>query len=166
MELLDSGSSNEIAAIYHIDTGTQHEAQNIFVHCWSELKPTRVSILNTLYEPLQYPILFPHGVGGWGDVLYLPQNGHWTQIQWYKACLLTEAWFQQFCHLGSEWIVDMYSRVEDQHLDAIRLGKQSKYERFHTMAENEKEEEGDKCYTLPSSFTGLLNIMQVKLLIH
>ena len=33
MEPLDPGSSNEIAAIYHIDTGTQHEAQNIFVHC-------------------------------------------------------------------------------------------------------------------------------------
>ncbi len=48
----------------------------------------------------------------------------------------------------------MYSRVEDQHLDAIRLGKQLEYERFHTMAENEEEEEGDEHYTLPSSFTG------------
>ncbi len=72
MELLDPGTSNEIAA--------QHEAHNIFVHRKSKLIPAQVSILHTLYEPLQYPILFPHGVGGWGDTYQQPQNGHWTQI--------------------------------------------------------------------------------------
>ncbi len=40
MEPLDPGSSNEIAAIYHIDTGAQHEARNIFIHHQSKLKPT------------------------------------------------------------------------------------------------------------------------------
>ena len=67
MGLLDPGMSNEIAPVFHIDSGAQHEAHNIFVHRKSELIPTQASILHTLYKPLQYPILFPHGVGGWGD---------------------------------------------------------------------------------------------------
>ena len=32
IELLDPGTSNEIAAVFHIDSGAQHEACNIFVH--------------------------------------------------------------------------------------------------------------------------------------
>ena len=61
MEILDPSTSNEIAAVFHIDGGAQHEAWSIFVHWRSELTPSWISILHTLYEALQYPILIPHG---------------------------------------------------------------------------------------------------------
>src|SRR5260370_28197482 len=68
-----------------------------------------------------------------------------------RYCLLTEPRFNHFWRLGCEWIVDMFSHVEDQILQAIKLGKQSKFSHFFHDSD-EMEEEAN--YQLPASFTG------------
>ena len=59
--------------------------------------------------------------------------------------------------LGCEYICDMYSRVEDERLDFIKLGKRAEADRFCQSTDNEdgeqEDDDGDN-FTLPASFTG------------
>ena len=164
MKILDPGATNEIAAIYNVGSGATHEPQCLYVHHWHDAIPTPVSILNPLYEPLQYPILFPHGIGGWGDIYHHHDHGHWSQISWYRYHLLTEPRFNQFWRLGCEWIVDMFSCVEDQRLQAIKLGKQSKFSLFFKMILTKWKKRPTTNFL--QALLDLLDIMQIKLQTH
>jgi hypothetical protein len=49
----------------------------------------------------------------------------------------------------------MYSRVEDERLNFIKMGKHAELDRFKDTADNDDDdyEDGDQ-FTLPASFTG------------
>jgi hypothetical protein len=119
-------------------------------------------VLSPQYEPLQYPLLFPQGTAGWSPP---PRNadGGWrfSQIDWYKARLIVEPRFQTFGRLANEYLVDMYSRVEDQRLDYIRAGRVEHLEHFrqanHANAfviDPDLQLELGSAVRLPSSFPG------------
>jgi Helitron helicase-like domain at N-terminus len=126
-----------------------------------KLKPDFVDILSPLYEPLQYPLLFPFGDPGWsreGSRLFQPPR---SQCQWYRFRLLNEPRFLQFGRLTCEYIVDMYSRIEDERLQYIREGKlRQAGEVFageeDTQEKDDYEMELQRAFAsvLPSSFLG------------
>ena len=58
----------------------------------SELAPTFSSPLDRLYEPLQYPLFFPHGCCGWfpGLTSTSPPYQRVTQLEYFCQRLLSE----------------------------------------------------------------------------
>jgi len=118
IELADPGPGEEIAALYRIGDAPVASGRDLYVQCAADVAPSRISILHPLYEPLQYPLLFPHGTLGWG-------KPGWSQINYYKMQLLCEIRFGIMSRLTCEYICDMYSRVEDERLEFIKIGKQN-----------------------------------------
>lgn len=82
--------------------------------------PRYVHILSRHYEPLQYPLLFPHGTPGWGFSSTFPfperiyeRDGpdllgdltcRYTQIQWSRHLLLVEPRFLLLGRLTCEYL--------------------------------------------------------------
>ena len=105
------------------------------------------------YEPLQYPLLFPHGDLGWGLTSdgdgQLHNMSSLTQREWYKNQLLTDDRFLLFGRLTSENLCDMYSRIEEERLQFIRRG------RLHESHERDPSIEDEFIdIRLPVSFLG------------
>ena len=159
IELSDPGSGDEIAALYHVGSAPRSNARCIYIQRASDARPSPIPICHPLYEPLQYPLLFPHATPGWGESLHSTQK--WSQCEYYKARLLTEPRFHVFSRLACEWMCDMYSRIEDQRLEYIRAGKRHEAHAFPShnlnadnVAEDEDDDEYMDSFTLPASFTG------------
>lgn len=106
----------EIAAIINTD-GLRHVSpRKVVFFRRGGLQPRFVPILSCLYEPLQYPLLFPHGIRGWGYINGFQKALPCTQIQWYRHLFLCEPRFQILGRLACEYAVDMFSRTEEQRL--------------------------------------------------
>src|ERR1700722_7639439 len=77
------------------------------------------------YEPLQYPLLFPRRTLRWGCIdrsqRYLPC----TQLQWYRHILLSESRFKTLGRVACEYVVDMFSRAEEERLTYMREGRRN-----------------------------------------
>ena len=161
LSLADPGHGNEVAALYHVGSAPQPSPRSLYVQRTSVdngPKGIRIPILHPLYEPLQYPLLFPEGTRGWGSDMRAQK---WTQRKYYKYRLLTESRFQDFSRLGCEYICDMFSRMEDERLDFIRRGKAVEAARLRDLEGFEDDDDDDDnsleendCTTLPASFTG------------
>jgi hypothetical protein len=151
LELADAGSGHEIAALYHVGNSPMPSPRKVYIQRASDITPARINILHPLYEPLQYPLLFPHGTEGWG--IHLKESDpRWTQREYYKHRLLTETRFQALGRLGCEYMCDMFSRMEDERLDFVRKGKAAEADLF---GDNEDDADDDTVpFTLPASFTG------------
>lgn len=156
LEIFDASSNGDFAAIMHAANTTTIRPRSILIWRNSEERPAFVSILTRHYEPLQYPILFPHGTRGWG--LSAPDPSHpenvsntlgFTQREWYKGRLLTDDRFLTFGRLCSEYLCDMYSRIEEERLGYIRRGRLS---RAHQIDPSADESSID--IELPASFLG------------
>jgi hypothetical protein len=90
IKLTDSESNGaEIAALYHVGNAPKPSARQVYVQRASDCSPSSIHILHPLYDPLQYPLLYPHATRGWGE--YMCKD--FTQIAYYKARLLTERRF-------------------------------------------------------------------------
>ena len=121
VEISSSAHAGEIAAIVHVSNVQDIGPRSILIHSSQDLSPARkVSILSPHYEPLQYPLLFPHGTPGWSPRAHPDIE---SQIDWYRFRLLTEPRFQVFGRLANEYLVDMFSRVEEEKLAYIREGR-------------------------------------------
>jgi hypothetical protein len=73
-----------------------------------------VDILSSHYQPLQYPMIFFRASSGWS------YNRHpkLTQMKYYRMRLLqNDERFPSLGRLTNEYLVDMFSRMEDNHLD-------------------------------------------------
>ncbi|KAK2670077.1 hypothetical protein RAB80_014214 [Fusarium oxysporum f. sp. vasinfectum] len=102
-----------------------------------------VHVLSRHYEPLQNPLFFPHGTPGWGvpglgdaslregDAtatetgarMRMPETCGLSQLQWCRSMLLAEPRFLIFGRLTCEYLVDMYSRIEEMNLDYLRRAR-------------------------------------------
>ena len=123
----------------------------------SSHEPSFVSIFTPHYEALQYPLLFPHGTRGWGLVLSSAPDHHnhminvtgFTQREWYKGQILREDRFLIFGRLCSEYLCDMYSRIEEERLEFIHRGRLARAQEL-----NESIDLNNVNIELPASFIG------------
>jgi hypothetical protein len=163
MALAHENPSHDIVAMYHTGFAPQCSHRTVYVQRAADSAAQQIHILNPLYEPLQYPLLFPHGSLGWGtDIRY-----QCSQITYYKYLLLTEPRFRWMSRLGCKWICDMYSCTMDERLNVIRGGKSAERHTFGMDEVDEEEDDEDDyntheatqnrrsaTYCLPASFTG------------
>ena len=107
----------ELAAIIHTTNLTHLIHRKIVVFYRQPGPPRFISILSNQYEPLQYLLLFSHGEPGW----HMEMPVH-SQCTYYRIRLLTEPRFRQIGRLICEYLVDMYSRIEEERLSYIQRG--------------------------------------------
>ncbi len=124
----------------------------------SELAPNFISPLHPLYEPLQYRLFFPHGTYGWfpGMTSVRPPYETITQLQYFRHRVLTEVRFGLLGRLLSEYLVDMFSSIEDSRLYYIRHHIQTRIAARSELVETIDAEgavRAGRIY-LPSSFMG------------
>ncbi|CAG8839267.1 8124_t:CDS:2, partial [Gigaspora margarita] len=125
LELQENSSTGKIAAIMHADNIVNIHPRSIIIWCNTDIMPRFISIFSSQYEPLQYPLLFPHGTPGW----HIKNNYNLSQIDWYRYRLLQEQRFLKFGRLTSEYLVDIdfkdeidENEEENLHLSASFLG--------------------------------------------
>jgi hypothetical protein len=66
LELSDVSALGDFAAVLHAANSTVIDPCAIVIWRNHDTCPTFVPIYSHHYEPLQYPVLFPHGSPGWG----------------------------------------------------------------------------------------------------
>lgn len=124
LELSDVSANGDFAAVLHAANSTAIDPRVIVIWHNHNTEPSFIPIFSRHYEPLQYPLLFPHGSPGWG--LKEGNNGHLTncvpltQREWYRSWLLSDTRFLTFGQLSCEYLCDMYSRIEEERLKFIR----------------------------------------------
>ncbi|KIJ46012.1 hypothetical protein M422DRAFT_250436 [Sphaerobolus stellatus SS14] len=66
LELTEASSNSDFAAILHAGNTVNVQPCSVLIWKNSKRQPTFMLIYSQHYEPLQYPILVPHGTLGWG----------------------------------------------------------------------------------------------------
>ncbi|PPR05450.1 hypothetical protein CVT24_007467 [Panaeolus cyanescens] len=129
--LYDSGTTSEIAAIMCYDNTTQAQLspRSLTISKFHGSNQ-RIPTVSRMWEPLAYPLFFPHATLGWGipdeavtmDNVILEDNDTTTTTQmWhYRARLLREPRFRIFGRLTNKYVVDMFSRDLESRLAYIR----------------------------------------------
>ena len=124
----------------------------------SDQQPTFIQTTNILYEPLQYPLFFPHGCPGWHCDLLTLNSDHSarkvSQIEYYRQRILTDERFGMLGRLLNEYLVDMFSSVEDNRLSYIRNNQDRRIAVQSEIDETIQAEGGYRTgrVYLPSSF--------------
>ena len=132
-------ATGELAAIVHLTNIQEIHPRSVFIYRNDSFGSKKVSILSPQYEPLQYLLLFSHGTPGWSPSAMFASNKI-SQIQWYKMRLLTEPRFQTFGRLANEYLIDMFSRVEEERLQYIRSS--------HSFQLKQLEEQREEAFIL------------------
>jgi hypothetical protein len=137
IELREGSGLNEIAAIMNFNntTNTQVQPRKLVMVDRSGME-SYLGVTSRLWEPLAYPLFFPHGSLGWGISSSLeasstgpPINGvdddevTATQIWYYRLRLLRDERFSIFGRLANEYLVDMFSRNLEARLHYIRMNQ-------------------------------------------
>ena len=162
--LQDSGTA-EIAAIMSYDNTTQSQikARRLIISRKSGHSQA-IPTISRLWEPLAYPLLFPHGTLGWGlvgDHHHVTQSANdgdeanvvTTQIWYYRARILREERFWIFGCLTNEYIVDMFSCDLKCRLNYIQTN-QLRLRREDAALMDAPELESTENIYLPASFLG------------
>jgi hypothetical protein len=163
--LHDSGAVPEVAACIAIDntTSQQVKPRQLIVSLRAG-HVQQVSAVSRLWEPLSYPLLFPHGTLGWGitdrrggrianDDYVDGAGAPTTQIWHYRARLLREPRFEIFGRLTNEYIVDMFSRDLECRLAYIRANQRRLRQEEASLIGINNGEPSQNIY-LPASFLG------------
>jgi len=138
----------------HASNSTAINPRSIVIRRRRSQQPEFINILSHHYEPLHYVLFFPHAEIGWG-ASHITEVPHMTQHQWYRGCLLADNndCFSTFGHLCCEYLVDMYSRTEEQKLAYI--ARECCFREHELHAANESlEDEFEPTIKLPASFVG------------
>jgi len=115
-------------------------------------KKKSINILSPNLEPLAYPLLFPCGTKGWHPNMRI--NGHKITLQKYlRQLLLREQRFSFMNRLTQEYIVDMFSRMEDQRLQYIKNNQSKLIKKDETISAHIGKKIKKKVY-LPATFSG------------
>jgi hypothetical protein len=108
-------SSNEIAAILHINTISFSSPRSVYVwhHDPTSNEGEFVNVLSSHYEPFASPLLCPHGSPVWS----IDFDRKLTQMKDYCMHLLqNDDRFRTLGRLNNEYLVDMFSRMEEARL--------------------------------------------------
>ena len=122
-----------------------------------------ISELHRSYEPLQYPLLFPHGTDGWHVNLKLQNGKKLTALLYYRyhimvrqnvsVLLRAKRLFQQF-------LVDAYCKIETERLQFLRREQTAlRADCYQDLRDAILDSDGDprnvgRRVILPSTFTG------------
>ncbi|CAG8759306.1 7531_t:CDS:1, partial [Ambispora leptoticha] len=124
--------------------------QEICVQIWciNEKEPEYINIINKYYEALQYSLFFPHREIGWH--IYWVNNKNSTrqkilQVDYYHYRIMTEPRFYLLGRLFNEYLVDMFSRADDERLQFIH---KEQY-RFRKGGQEEDESLSDEAELHP-----------------
>src|ERR1700692_1302893 len=97
-----------------------------------------IQTISRMWEPLTYPLFFPHATLGWGvvgstDEIKTGEGGYpvqdegiagtTQQIMHYCMRILREPRFHIFGRLTNEYLVDMFSWNLEQRLNYIRMNQ-------------------------------------------
>ena len=171
IHLHPTGPGNEIAAIMNFDNtslGDVNSRNSLVVKHNGDHQ--KISAISRLWEPLVYPLFFPHGTLGWGvvgsqsDFEDVAMNGNaqnieidaencGRQIMFYRAQILREQRFQIFGKLTNEYVVDMLTRNLETRLNYIRENQRRVMEEDAELMGETFVPESQNIY-LPSSFMG------------
>lgn len=156
--LHDEGSTPEIAAImvYGNTTERSTHSRDLYI-CKTSGASQKIPTVSRMWEPLSYPLLFPHGTLGWG----IPTDSNAatadsctiTQMWHYRIRLLHDARFMTFGRLTDEYIVDMFSRDLETRLHYIRSNQTRALQEDAALMGQQDIEASENIY-LPSSFLG------------
>jgi hypothetical protein len=152
VELRIPPAGGEIAAVVNTDNLRQVQPRQVVFFRKGGLPPRFVPVLSCQYEPLQYPLLFPHGTPGWGLHTDGSKNFPCSQIDWYRHLFLSEPRFQIFGRLACEYAVDMFSRTEDERLNFVKRGRRAQRIAPDDAAEPSVPESFEN--KIPASFMG------------
>ena len=163
LTIFDSGTSPEIAAIMSYDnTITRQIKPRQLVIRPHDNSIQRIPTTSRLWEPLVFPLLFPHATLGWGlheqeginDLGVAAATDIPTTQMWHcRARLLHEERFQIFGRLTNEYLVDMFSRDLESRMAYIRAN-QNRLRHEDALLAGLSEEEASGNIYLPSSFLG------------
>jgi hypothetical protein len=125
-----------------------------------------ISTISRLWEPLVYPLFYPHGTLGWGVVGSTADiefgrtegdtddlDGATRQIMHYRSRLLREHRFRIFGRLTNEYVVDMFSRNLETCLNYIRMNQSRLREEDAALMGLSYVPDNQNIY-LPASFLG------------
>lgn len=117
------------------------------------------------YDPLQYPLLFPHGTDGY-DIQIPKENTKKTvsagEFYAYRIMIREKAYLLNFRKLLNVFLVDMYAKIEAERLLYIRLNQKrlrsENYIHLRDAYANHSTSVSDigQMVILPSSWTGEL----------
>ncbi len=176
----DRPASQEISAIIKTDAAAGNPRK---ASVWkiNEREPQFIDILDPIYEPLQFPIVFPTASAGWHVDMTGPAKDETkdgtkdetkkgrklSQTKYYRQWMLCgDDRMRKLGRLGQEVYVDGFSRIEEEKLNYIRHNqdlltrKASRKELDETIAGEGGVKVG-RIY-LPSSFTGSPRNLQLK----
>lgn len=133
LELQGPSANGDFAVLAHIANSTSFQPRSIVIWKHRDAEPEFINLLSPHYEPMQYPVLFPHGELGWGLDSRGQRLRDMTQIEWYRRRILSEERFQIFGRLANEYLCDMWSRVQEEQLSYI----------FHNRTQQQQNRDTD-----------------------
>jgi len=154
LEIKDYGSAAaDFAAVMHAANSTNINPRSILIRRHGSHQPEFINILSHHYEPLHYVLFFPHADIGWGSS-QVPNVPRMSQMEWYRNHLLVnqDNRFSILGRLCCEYLVDMYSRWEEQRLQYI--ARECAFREHEVHDDSDEEEEFDPDIKLPTSFVG------------
>ncbi|KAJ6038801.1 hypothetical protein N7460_007518 [Penicillium canescens] len=123
VELSIPPAGGELAAVITTENLRRVAPRQVVFYRKGGQQPRFVPTLSCQYEPLQYPLLFPHGTRGWGFLDESRKNIPCTLIQWYRHLFLGEPRMRIYGRLACEYAVDMFSRTEEERLHYLKRGR-------------------------------------------
>jgi len=153
LEIEDYSSAADFTAIMHASNSTIINPRSILICRQNAHHPEFINILSHHYEPLHYVLLFPHAEMGWGSSM-IPDVPIMSQVAWYRNCVLADndEHFSTMGRLCCEYLVDMYSRVEEQRLAYIT--RERRFQQCEQEDAEENDDEFEPTIKLPMSFVG------------
>ena len=79
-------TGNEVAVLIQDDIPNP-DARLCLVQRKGDNRPVQVSPLASFYEPLRYPVLFPHQSRGWGSDLHITQADYYKYLIHYRCAM-------------------------------------------------------------------------------
>ena len=140
--------TNEIAAVIVPDrNGEIHERTLV---CWkhAEDKPKFIDVTSPLFLPLHYVLICPAGTPGWSPFPTIAKKKI-TMLQFYRQMVLRSKALHLLGRLFNEFIVDIYSGIEENRLNWIRRNQSNICKKQDLQLSNDE----GRIY-LPSSFIG------------
>ncbi|THH15989.1 hypothetical protein EW146_g4564 [Bondarzewia mesenterica] len=154
IELREHTANGEFVALLHVANTTITTPHSIIIQGSRQPNAHILDILTRHYRPLHYVLFFPHGDPGWG-ISPFSALSNLSQIQWYRSRLFRDDddCFTTLGQLTCEYLVDMYSRVEEERLSYI--SREWQHQAEVEAERSPSPDDGAKCkLSLPASFVG------------
>lgn len=119
----DRNPGVEVHAAISTDERLNYGPRRLSVWRHGDNRWTTIDSFSPLLEPLQYPLLYPHGDVGW-FTNRLDRNGKKLSLLDYTRCLLlSEPRFSDIGRLSQAWQVEQYCRFQEEKLLHVALAQ-------------------------------------------